>query len=229
MIKGIDYLGLAHKLFPIEAVRDLTPKGYAIGCFDHTFGDVIPKLHILLASNKFPVYRIQIGWDDNQNANDHQIIPPDLLRRRAAVYQILALEFPSIKFYLSHSCEHDCHDQTQVQKRIEILKRFAPKCIPINCPGTGASLPRGINEYHDANHAHREPYFASMDGCGLGASGAWTIGGREWKALHRRAGIAFWWVPEINGRKGAAPAPPPLQRTKFITPAEIKEVISYTL
>ena len=220
---GIDLLGLGSKYFlATEQVIEIIPSGYAIGAFDTTFGNVVPKVRQLLLSGKYPFCRIHIVWTDN-----HKFGPLDPVRKRAAVYEALALEFPKVKIYLSHHCEANENDKAQVAKRIAALQRFAPHCVPVNSNIAGVVLPTLVNEFHDDQNSYKPRYIASMDGCADGA-GAWHIDSRGWKRLHNRAELLLYWVPEINGRKAGKPALPRPQRRKFITAAELKEVVKLT-
>lgn len=220
---GFDYLGLGSKYFNVQAARDLTPKGSAIGCFDSTFGDAVPNLKLLLDTGKFPVARVHIGW-----SSSHIIIPISVIRPRLPVYEALALAYPKVKFYLSHSCEHSCANAAQAQQRMQMIRLSAPHCIPVNCPGTGVLLPNAVNEHHDPDHALAGKYITSMDGCCNG-NGAWNVDIKRWVNTHSRAVASFIWIPEFNGRtpnEKKAPQPP-TERRVFATPEQIKMLVNY--
>jgi hypothetical protein len=215
---GLDYLGLGHVMWPVEATIRLTPAGTAIGCFDNTFGDVFPNLGKLLASGKFPVVRSHIWWDDA-----HRIVPLDVLRDRVPYYEALAKKYPKVKIYISHSCEHNEYVMTDILKRIQVITRKAPSCIPVNCVWQGRCVDGFINEKHGTtNPGLRLPYITSNDGSILPAPGM-----TKFKKANIGAELCFLWDTQFNIARPGLPRIPPKERTKPPTQQCIKEMVSY--
>lgn len=201
---GCDALGLGHSLWPVTAMVKALPKGIAIGCFDTTFGDALPALRRVLASGKFPACRVHLWWSDN-----HIICPLEVIKDRAPKYQKLAKEFPEVKIYLSHSCEHNERSEANVRKRIALIKKLAPSCIPVNAIWRGATVPGTQEKHYQGTRLHlKGPTIISNDG----HQGAHVTMYKQ----HPEALMCFFWLPIFNLRKeGDAPngvKPPPKTR-----------------
>lgn len=215
-ILGFDYLGLGHKLWPVDATIKLTPAGYAIGCFDNTFGDVLPNLRRVLSSGKFSTIRSHIWW-----ANNHVIAPLDIIKKRAPLYEKLKRDFPDVRIYLSHSCEHTEKNKSKVQERIDLIKKLAPSVIPVNSIWTGAKVSGVITEVHGDKVRNSE--FCSTDG-----QTANDIDIENWIKNNATAEVAFLWASRFNLRGVVPPPatlPPPKERTDPPTPEYLAAII----
>lgn len=212
-MNGVDYLGLGHRKFPLRSVAKRTPPGVPIGLFLDTFGNGPKQLQKLFKiyqeiGKQLPcAVRIHIWW-----SNQHVIAPVNVVKKGAIACEKLALEFPSIQFYVSHSCEHDEKNKAVVEKRIGVIKRFAPHCIPVNCVGKGATLPGVINENHphQGKSSLKPPYIVSNDGKGIFEMNAY-----KFQREHATAKLCLLWTYEFNLREpGETKPPPPKLRTK---------------
>lgn len=221
-MKGLDVLGLGSQYFPLDDLKRLIPQGYAIGCFDQTFGPVVPKLRTLLDTGKIQAVRVQMPWED------HALTHIDVISRRAPFYEQLAHDYPAVKIYISHSCEHNSQDRNGIRALVLAIRIHAPHCTPVNNPGTGIKVGLCINENHDPDHAWDQPYITSMDGDAAGA-GLWNIDCKVWNKTHHAALMRLGWFPELNGRASneTAPPAPPMERKKFATAEQIQTAIDY--
>lgn len=216
-MNGMDYLGLAHPLFVIKDVIQRTPEGYAIGCFDDPFGPVLKKLRTVLDSGKFPAVRIQAHW-----SNQHKIVPVAKLKQKLPAYEKLALDFPNVKVYVSHSCEYDEPSAQEVKKRVDLIKQLAPSCIPVNSKMRGASTPGVITEHHGDTTA-KPGEIISHDGINC-----YDIDIESWRRRNRDALIKFYWAHRFNLRELTKPGqvvPPPSQRTAKPSAEYIESVV----
>ncbi len=213
MIPGIDLLGLAAKALNIDAMCQAWPQGYAVGCFDgeETFGEVLPNLRKLLKTGKVPACRVHAHWSDQ-----HKIIPIDTLKKRLGKYNALTLEFPDIKFYVSHSCEYLANSLAEVKARVVLVKQMCPKARVVQSPLKDApTLPNEIIEKHGP-YAKCGPFgIASYDGGTDGkGEGLYDIDARQWARNNEHAQIVFAWGPRCNGREGKVFVPRP-ERTAY--------------
>lgn len=218
---GIDYLGMGSKYWINKRSIDLTPAGLAIGCFDTTFGNVIPNLRVHLQSGKFLAVRVHIWWH-----NAHTIVPKLVLKDRLPKYEKLAQDFPNIRVYISHSCEHYEQNKKEVKKRMQLIENLAPSCTPVNAPsGKGAIVPGYITEYHqhDNPHAFPSPYIVSNDGEEI-----FKMDYAKYIQVHKnKAELVFLWGYPFNLRDvGEGKSVPPPKRTKVPKPKYIKSVIN---
>ena len=186
---GFDHLGLAHPLYPVREVIRQTPRGSAIGAFDTVFGDVIPAIEEVVKSGKFPAIRIQLWY-----AKDHSLISINLLKKRAPIFEKLAKRYPSVKVYLSHSCEYIEKNAAEVQKRVDILKSLAPSCVPVNTIWSGSPTPSTLMETHDMA-AKSNGNIISTDGFSIVQGNVPSYISRQEKAL-----ICFLWSDRFNLR-----------------------------
>jgi len=199
---GLDHLGLAHKLYKAQAVIKAAAPNSIIGCFDDPFGPVLKKLRKCLDSGKFKAARIQAHWD-----NDHRIVPLKKLKKKLPAYQKLAMEYPGIDIFVSHSCEYKEGNQAEVKKRVDTIRNIAPNCIPVNSVWQGATLPNVITERHGAGAIGG---MVSYDG-----TNAYDSNVEAWKQRNAGAYQLFWGyrfnLREINDP--GQPVPSPGQRT----------------
>ena len=222
-MNGVDYLGLGHRKFPLRYVARHTPAGAPIGLFLDTFGDgpkQLRKLFKLYSEIAKPLpcaVRIHIWW-----SNQHVIAPVNAVKKGSIVCEKLALEFPSVTFYVSHSCEHDEKNKAVVKKRMELVRKFAPSCVPVNCVGKGATLLGVINENHphEGKSSLKPPYIVSNDGKGI-----FEMNPDKFMRDHKDAKLCLLWTYEFNLREpGEKKPPPPKLRTKVPSEGIIEAV-----
>lgn len=217
MMIGFDHLALGHKKYPFRKVINLTPAGSLIGCFDTTFGDVVPHLKQVLASGKFAGVRVHLWWSDQ-----HKICPLEVIEKRAPIYEKLARDFPLARFYISHSCEYDESSRAAVQQRIELVERLAPSCIPVQSVFRGPTLPGYIVEHH-GDVKVKPGEIVSHDGINC-----YDIDIESWKEKNKNALIQFFWGYRFNMRELTKPGqkpPPPKDRTAIPSPSYLNSII----
>lgn len=224
---GLDYLGLGSKYWPVLDSLGLFPQGWALGCFDTEFGDVIPNLTTFLESGKVALVRTHIYWDPNHAIKRNSLCPLDLLKARCPIYEGLALRYPATKFLISHSCEYAAPNEKEVQARVDIIHKFAPHCMAVNARMKGPITADAREEMHGKDVAGFKGDIVSLDG-----DSAFAINAHDWVTRNRRADVTFMWIHSFNLRKSSYPAgqqppPPKLRRTKP-TKDEIKRVIALT-
>ena len=210
---GADLLGLGHKLWPAKLTADILPPGIAIGAFDTTFGDVRRHLKTLLATGKFPIVRIHLWWDDA-----HRIVPLSVIRRRAPLWERLAKRYPNVRFYLSHSCEHNERDPQKIQARITLLRRLAPSCVPVNCIWKGRAIRGEINERHTSGSMVKGQ-IVSNDGWEVHNVPAFVND-------HLGAELIFFWESWCNLRWPGDKKVDPKKRTRAPGEKELRELAS---
>lgn len=198
---GHDFLGLGSKYWDVEGTLQAFPQGFALGCFDTTFGGVIPHLKKFLDSGKVPAVRIQIWWSDS-----HKIAPLDVLQKRLPLYEQLAKQYPSIRFYISHSCEYSEPKLAEVKKRVDLVVKLCPSCIPVQTPMNSPVVPGYIVEQHGSKARAKPGQLVSTDGNELQQMDA-----EAWMSRNAAAEIIFVWGGRYNLRE-AGPVPPPPQR-----------------
>ena len=216
-MKGIDLLGLGHRLFPVKDCIDLIPAGTAIGCFFNTFGDVTPNLKKMLESGKFPAVRIHLWW-----SNSHVIAPMSAVKKGAIHSQGMAELFPAVKFYVSHSCEHYEKNKAAVKKRIDLIKKHAPSVVPVDCSSVGRSL-RVITESHPHENGTPlpTPFIVSNDGRDI-----FEMNAKGFLRAYKTAEILFLWTSRFNLRDPGEAPPPPKDRRKIPSRETIRKVCS---
>lgn len=201
---GIDALGLAHGKFNVKVITSTVPKDWAIGAFDHPFGSVSEKIKKLIKAG-YTTFRIQAWW-----SNQHHIAPIAHTKKQARKWQAIAAKNPHCKFYLSHSCEYYELSKTEVQKRVNIIKQYAPSCIPVNSVFRGATTPDAITEHHgDVRVAEGD--IVSTDGINH-----YDIDADAYRRGNQKAAIQFIWGYRCNLREISDPGqkvPAPKDRT----------------
>ncbi len=216
---GYDYLGAGHKKWPLRKSIRLTPAGSAIGCFWDTFGPAKRAISRFANSGKFPVIRIHVWW-----SNQHAIVPPMPLAKACREIEKLAKAHPLVKFYISHSCEHNETNEQTVRSRMKVIRDEAPSCIPVNSVWQGALLDDEINEKHGADGECPGVYINSFDG-----ESCYDQDVNKWHKKHADSLIRFLWAARFNGRevyKEGDTVPPPLLRTAWPDRKYLKSVIA---
>jgi hypothetical protein len=202
---GIDALGLAHRLYKVETLIQTVPKEFAIGAFDHVFGDVLPKIKKLISSG-YRTFRIQLWWGGSK----HVIAPLNHTEAMAKKWERVAKAFPNCTFYLSHSCEYDESKKPEVIKRVQILKKFAPSCIPVDSVYKGATSGLAIVERH-GDVTVKPGEITSTDGDNL-----YDLDANSWRIRNEKAALCFGWGYRFNLREINDPdqkVPPISERT----------------
>lgn len=222
---GYDYLGLAHPLWPIKATIDITPAGSAIGFFDDAgFGDPVPNFRKLIECKnedgtiKYPVYRVQMFYSTNPT---HPLISTSQLQTRCQTYEAIAKKYPEATIYLSHTTEYTSKSKTEVDKRIKIIKTYAPHCIPVNNPWTGYATPGVLIETHDIKTARKgSNYLISTDGMSVT-----QMMMDEFNDKYKNAIVRFLWASRFNLRDASNPMPIPIKRTAAPTPDYLNAIV----
>ena len=186
-----DLLGLQHPKFKFDEILKALPKNSAVGFFHDTFGCTPRRIWKLLQSDKVRAIRVHINWDYN-----HKIVSLKKLKAALPFYEKLALEFPNVKVYVSHSCEHNERNKVKVENRMIMILDYAPHCIAVNSIWRGTELSGWINEYHGMNALACKSTIASMDGVdSIPADFKW------WWQDKKDAIFRFLWLPSFNMKK----------------------------
>lgn len=207
MILGLDLLGLGSKHWDIAMTAKEFPAGWALGCFDGTtgnakFGDAIPGARKILETGKVALFRVHISY-----RKDHRVAPIPDLERRLPKWNALAKAFPGVPFYVSHSCEYQEGSLNEIQRRVSLIKKLAPACIPVNSMMQGPTIPGVITEHHAAvdernrRTGYKSPrckagQFASSDG--ISAS---QMNIEHFLKLQAKAAVVFLWASRFNLRE----------------------------
>ena len=135
-----------------------------IGCFDgawpNAFGDPRANLRRLIATGNVVAVRVQIWW-----SYSHIGVPLDLLKKRIPLYEALAKAYPSVKFYISPSCEYQRVSIDLVKRWVHAIRKLAPHCTPVLSPMPGApTVPGVLIEEHGTKSTTRGNQGASWDG-----------------------------------------------------------------
>ena len=210
-MNGLDFLGLGSKHWKVAESIKAFPSGFALGTFDrNVFGDALPATKKFLASGKVSALRTHLWYTAG-----HKLCPLDVIKTRAPLYDALARKYPEIPIYISHTCEYDESDASKVKACVEAIKKYAPKCIPVNCKWRGASIKGVLEETHVIDKPHKKPYIVSTDGPGITQKNC-----PAFQKLHSKALLVFGWDSRFNFREQDddpvrppnLPAPPLRQR-----------------
>lgn len=222
MIIGYDLLGLGSSYWRVQPLIDLLPHGSAIGCFtDNTFGNAWIKIRKLLSTGKHPIFRGQLHWDPAgaNGVSAHKIIPLEKLKKQLPKLEQLALDFPNVKIYASHSCEYKEQSKAAISARVSLIKQLAPHCVPVNTPMNSPVAGDAITEIHAPGKAKAGQIW-STDGQSI-------LDGDAEKEINKssNATICFLWAPLFNLREAGAFIPPP-ERKAAPPPWYIRDVIA---
>lgn len=143
-LKGHDVLGLGNPNFTLNSVVNGISDGSAIGVFDSTwpdnFGDPYPKVKSLVESGKVSAVRIHIWW-----SYQHVGVAQSVLVKALPRWEQLAIDNPSVKIYISPSCEYRADTAgNYVVNWIKAIKQRAPHTIPVLAPMPGAPVVKNI-------------------------------------------------------------------------------------
>lgn len=212
-MKGLDLLGLGSKRWPIKDTYEVVPRDWAIGCFFDTFGDVRHNLAALYAAG-FRTFRIHAWWDDH-----HKIVPVDVLLQKARLIEGFKNNHQEATVYLSHSCEYQESSTVEINKRVAIVKKLAPNCIPVSTPMHSPAIPGTIIERHGDTTVNPKQ-IVSMDGADYR-----DIDWYNWRIKNQAALISFFWFTECNGSLYGGPKIPREQRTHYPTRKQLIDVV----
>ena len=219
-ILGLDILGAGSPHFDFDLIEKHVPRDFALGMFFEEFGPAMRRIK-QAANWGFKTFRIQMDW------SSHKIVKKRALKKRCKKIEAFVLEHPELTVYISHSTECNDTRKKKVRKRVRIMQKFAPSCIPINNPGhLGVYLPNFITERHDhSGYLDIEhPYLVSNDGADFKED----VTRRMILKHDGHAKIIFAWRPEFNMvRQGSNEHnTPPKNRMRTTIKHEIKEVVN---
>lgn len=161
-------------------------KNYGIGLFAETFGDAFPVVKELLAKGCEYV-RIQLIWSDTHSFGDNDI---PTIKKLAAKYNKLALEYPARIIELSPFCEHNLSNP---DKYLDICQIAAPACTIVNTPWKGSFSKKYKNEIHGDHAKPQGRYNYSYDGTNAVDSDVEAM-----LEKHKDAEAFFMWNPRFN-------------------------------
>lgn len=197
---GLDLLGLGSPKWDIKSTLNKFPSDFALGCFGggwpHAFGDPRPNVKKIIEQCGCKTIRVHLWWDGNNAPaqSAHAPAPLDFIRHHAPQWEQLAQEYPTVKFYVSPSCEYRPTPLPYLQQMINIVEQLAPSCIPILTPeGNAAILPGAIKEEHGSGATANANETCSWDGQSC-VDGNMT----QWKKTNENAIIKFLWVELFN-------------------------------
>lgn len=201
MINGLDFLGLGSKHWQVDESIKAFPQGFALGAFDkNVFGDALPAIRKFLASGKVGALRVHLWY-----TSGHKLCPLSVIKERAPLYEKLSKDFPDVMIYLSHTCEFMGGTIAEVRQRVDLLKKLAPHCIPVN---SGAIRIVGVpNEYHAQNDdrnkltGYKALRCKAGDLCSTDGKSAPQLNFTHWKAYQKQASINFAWASRFNLRE----------------------------
>ena len=217
---GLDHLGFAHKNYPWRKAVTMLPVGWALGVFDDPFGPVVNRIRWALLHADIPAVRFHSHY--GKKGSGKTLIPLDKLEAKLPAYEAIAKEFSRTSIFVSHSCEYESLDKNAVQQRVNLIKRLAPSCIPVNSCYSGVTTQDAVTERHGKNTKARSGEIVSWDGDNCYDSDA-----AGWMSANSQAAIAFLWGYRFNLREINDPkqtVPPPNARTAAPSPTYVKSV-----
>lgn len=191
------------------------PEGWALGIFAETFGDARKTIKAILDTGRCPVVRVQLIWSDAHAFGDKDI---PKVRELSRQYNKIAARYPRVKFYLSPFCEGNLKNP---DKYLDIVKRNAPNCEPVNTVWNGALSKKYINEIHGNKKAVPSGrYFFSYDGQACVDANVAAD-----KSKYSSADIFFFWDAQFNGKHEPEDSTPRPLRKDFPDSKLIDSVI----
>lgn len=196
------------------------PKLPGLSTLLNTFGNPLPCIEKRI--NQAPLSLVQIDLRD-ATCFRNKVCPPgtpaltdwNVLRKRAASVNNLAVKYPNIDWWVSAWLEHDIKDQATVLKGCEIALQGCPTCKCINSPFSGARPAALKLELHGTTKTSIA-FSNSGDGASMFDADNSQNDGNDFQ--HRLAGKEqqhAWWN-ELNLRcTGEDHFTPPLQRTAY--------------
>lgn len=215
---GLDHLGLAKYA---DLAAEEHPAGWALGCFSNVFGDALPGVAKVLATNRCPRVRLQLHWEDDHNEK------PDTFRKIEAEAKRVApfiARYPNIEWRVSGFCEHKLN-----KARAETLKNIVMKHMPkgvmyVNCPllkGGGQTIAGVVNEIHAGdNRVVSGRMDFSFDG-----TGAFDADVEAFKKKFSSSETFYFWYSGCNGRLNDADKTPRPKRKAWPTSRYIDSLI----
>ena len=203
MIVGLDFLGLGHKLWPLQDSIEAFPQGWALGTFARAFGDSLPKVEAFLQSGKVSLLRVHAWWDD-----DHRPAKLEWLRKELPRWQALAERYPSVAFAMSDSCEYRSKKKAEVEKRHDLTKELCPCWGLVQCPeGGSVKADDVVVEKHGQKAVAKHEQFISSDGHEIQQMDA-----VEYLRVNKDAFATFLWGARFNLREGGETPPRPKRK-----------------
>jgi hypothetical protein len=212
MLFGLDYLGGAK--FSTTILKN-HPNGWAAGFFAETFGDSYPVIEKLLKKGICPHVRVQLLWDDNHKYGDHQI---PAIKKLAAKFNKLAVQFPWVKIELSPFCEHNI---SKPDPYLDIAQKAAPNCTIVNTVWKGGLSKKYKNETHGKAKAIKGPANFSWDGTNCFDSDA-----ELFKIVHDKVEVFYFWFWQMNGKMNEKDTTPRPNRKSWPTRDLIRSAIA---
>lgn len=212
---GLDYLGLAKYARAAAAAHR---EGWAVGCFSHTFGDVLPALQLLLKTRRVPRVRIQLDWQDNHDYSKRF----EFIRLEARRVAQFAKTYPEIDWRFSGACEHLLNNR-QAQRLRDIVLEEAPFVTYVNTPMNSTLLKVGtkvINESHGSMLRGSRLDF-SFDGANCVDKNV-----TEFKRKFRHCETFYFWALRFNGKWNAKDTTPRPERKGWPDTEFIRSVIA---
>lgn len=216
MIPGIDLLGMAHVKWNIKAtVQALkATDGINIGLFaDETFGpNAIKNAIKCLDTGKVKAIRAQLNWSGPNPK--HQLPPLSKIKKLAPEWEKLAKKYPSVKFYVSPSCEPDSNDTAAIKAMLELTQQLCPSCTVVYNPMTAKNkIPGYVYELH-GDKKMGAGQAISYDGGSPGSEGGlYNIDAARWVKQNSKTEYAMAWAALCNMQE-AHNTKPPKQRTE---------------
>lgn len=211
---GLDLLGLGSKHWPVKKSLEVFPDGWALGCFDTTFGDVRSNAKKFVQSGKVGALRVHIWW-----SNSHKIVPLDHLKKRLPLWEQFAKAHPTVPVYISHSCEYDEQSGVEIKKRVNMVLDLAPTCRVVQTPMNSPVVPGFLVEEHGTKASVSSDGIASADGQNI-----FDLDAENWVQRNKDGELCFLWGARFNLRE-AGEAPPPPQRTAAPSPDYIRGIV----
>lgn len=204
MIPGLDLLGIASKNWDMKATLNAFPQGWALGLFaDETFGPLAVKNTTkLLATGKVEAVRVHLNWDSK-----HGLPSLKKIKKLAPKWQALAVNYPTIHFYISPTCEYDSTSKSAVKEMLDLTASICTSCTIVQTPsGKGVIVDGYVIEKHGKAVA-KPGEIVSYDG-GKGGEGLFDIDAAKWIASNSNAAICFAWAPLFNMAEAHNTLPP---------------------
>jgi len=214
---GLDLLGIAR--YGKVAVEEF-PDGWALGAFTYVdgFGDALPAVRDVLATNRVKICRLQLMWRDKHDFNFRR--DKDFVRKEAKRFYSLINSNKAVKWYISPCCEHELNDR-QFEEFAEVVRQELQglKYEIVNSPNhrKGHVSKKYLNEYHGADKRPRGGRYAfSFDGTNCCDSNV-----EEFKRNYKDAEYFMFWAPQCNGRLKTEDKTPRAKRRAYPTSRQI--------
>lgn len=210
---GVDTLALPKY---VHVVKENLPHGWWFSSFAETFGDGISAIDQVNYSGRPKGFRVQLLWSDSHTYGDDDISKIIELSKRV---ESVARRHPRIKCEISPFCEHNLNNP---DKYLEIVKKHAPSCTPVNTVWKGKLSTRYKNEVHGVRAAIPQGRFNwSYDGDDPKPEDFITI-----KNQYREAEVFYLWNHRLNNKRGATDRTPAKEREYLMSVEEFHELVN---